>query len=137
MAHTTIHGNLATNPRIYDTDHGKVAQLRVIENPRWRDSEGEWQKGEPEGHNVVVWGADAEHCACLRSGDTVLVEGYSYVETWTDEEGQQRRTTKIRATHIGASLRFVTAIFDRSSEPMGKRTPLRTRTTTIPPTVDQ
>lgn len=128
MARVTIHGNLAADPKLYDTsDGGKVAQVRVIENPRWRGEDGTWHTGEPEGHNVVLWGADAEHSITLRKGDTVLVEGDTYVETWTDDQGQERKTTKVRARHIGISLRYVTALIDRSNEPMGKRTSLRTR----------
>lgn len=136
MAHVTIHGNLAADPKIYDTSAGKVAQLRVIENPRWRSEDGTWHTGEPEAHNVVLWGADAEHSSNLRTGDTVLIEGSTYVETWTDDQGQERKTTKVRARHIGISLRYVTALIDRSGEPMGRRTPVRTRHQ-IEPDVDQ
>lgn len=129
MAHVTIHGNLASDPRFYDTNEGgKVAQLRVIENPRWRDDEGTWHDGDAEGHNVVVFGADAEHSTRLRKGDTVLVEGRTYVDTWTDGEGKERRTTKVRAKHIGVSLRFMAVPMSQPDEPMGRRQRVRTRT---------
>lgn len=128
MAHVTIHGNLAVDPKLYDTnDGGKVAQLRVIENPRWRDENGEWHSGTAEGHNVILFGADAEHSTRLRKGDTVLVEGRTYVDTWTDEEGKERRTTKVRARHIGVSLRFMAVPMSQPDEPMGRRQRVRTR----------
>lgn len=128
MAHITIHGNLASDPKIYGTsDGGKVAQLRVIENSRWRDDEGTWHDGKAEGHNVVLFGADAGHSTHLRKGDTVLVEGRTFVDTWTDDEGQERRTTKVRAKHIGVSLRFMAVPMSQPDEPMGRRQRVRTR----------
>lgn len=129
MAQITIHGNLASDPKLYETEGGgKVAQLRVIENPRWRDDQGTWHTGEAEGHNVVLFGADAGHSTRLRKGDTVLVEGRTYVDVWTDEAGEERRTVKVRAKHIGVSLRFMAVPMAQPDEPMGHRQRLRTRT---------
>lgn len=128
MAHVTIHGNLASDPSLYDTEGGgKVAQLRVIENPRWRDDQGTWHSGEAEGHTVVLFGADAQHSTRLRKGDTLLVEGHTYVDTWTDEQGKERRAPKVRAKHIGVSLRFMAVPMAKPDEPMGRRQRVRTR----------
>ncbi|WP_192498696.1 single-stranded DNA-binding protein [Ornithinimicrobium pratense] len=105
MAHVTIHGTLASDPKILSTGgFREIVLLRVVETLEWYDGEGSRHTGESEHHVVIVSGPDAENSMSLRKGDTVLVEGHSYVGTLTDEAGEEREMTQVSALHIGVSL---------------------------------
>jgi single-stranded DNA-binding protein len=103
MAHITIHGNLDSEPKLHTTAGGrKIAEIRVIETLQWHDGQGASHTSEAGCHTVFVSGADAEHSMLLHKGDTVLVEGQSYVDNSIDEEGGEG--TKVSALYIGVSL---------------------------------
>lgn len=69
MAHVTIHGTLASDPKILSTGgFREIVLLRVVETLEWYDGEGSRHTGESEHHAVIVSGADAENSMSLRKG---------------------------------------------------------------------
>lgn len=121
-----MEANLAADPRVFEVDGRAGVQLRVIETPRLQVADGTWHDAEPIAHTVVAWGSLAENAGhCLRRGDRIVVAGTTYTDTWT-REGEQHEQTKIKATHLGLSLRWW-APQSRADEPMGRRARVRTR----------
>ncbi len=54
-----------------------------------------------EWHRIVVWAKQAESVAnYLSKGRLVLVEGSLQTRKWTDNQGQDRYTTEIRAQRV-------------------------------------
>jgi single-stranded DNA-binding protein len=112
----TVEGNLTGEPVVRtvpaseaDAGERQVANLRIAVNDRVRDEAGEWGNTEPLFYDVAVWGAAAAHTARLSSGDRVMVHGELRVRSYTSSasgEAQLRHSPTIRASMIGASLRY-------------------------------
>ncbi len=96
-----IVGRVTADPQLRTTPGGQsVTTLGVATNRVWTDKNGAKQE-EPEFHNVVLWGRQAEVAAqFLVKGATVLVEGRLRTRSWTDKQGGQRRTTEIMAERM-------------------------------------
>ncbi len=91
-----ILGRLTDAPQLRSTPTGQsVASFSVATNRVWSDKAGARQE-ETEYHNIVVWGRQAEIASqFLVKGSLVLVEGRMRTRSWTDKQGQARKTTEI------------------------------------------
>ena len=96
---TMFQGNLTADPKPlrYTTGGTAVAEFRVLVSHRVKDSNEQWIDAEPTGHNVKVYGrqADAvvEH---LHKGSRVIVIGRTETDVWPDREtGEKRTTTRV------------------------------------------
>lgn len=96
-----ILGNLGRDPELKFTQTGTpVCTLNIATNEKWKDQQGNWQD-KTEWHRVIVWGNTGEACAQhLRKGSSVFVEGGLQTRKWTDQNGQERYTTEIRAFSV-------------------------------------
>ena len=114
--HTTIIGNLVEDPEVRFTNNGiAVANLRVAVTQRVQQ-DGEWRDGDTSFLKVNVWRGQAEHLAdSLGKGDRVMVTGRC-ASALGDPEGDKRSVTEIEADEVGASLKWVTAKVERSSQ---------------------
>ena len=64
-----------------------------------------WKKGddwesESTWHNIEAWGREADKLSNVRKGQPVMVSGRISVENWTDNNGVEKRTTKIVADTV-------------------------------------
>jgi single-strand DNA-binding protein len=111
----TLVGNLTRDPVLRVTAAGlAVAELGVAVNRRWRDNDGE-PKEHTSFFTVIAWRALAEHCAAsLHRGDLVIVSGRAEQRSWQTEAGDRRTTIEIVADDIGPSLRWATAVVERT-----------------------
>ena len=91
-----IVGRLTADPQLRTTTGGQsVTSFSVATNRVWTDKAGLKQE-ETEFHNVVAWGRQAEIASqYLTKGGIVLIEGRIRTRSWTDKQGQQRKTTEI------------------------------------------
>jgi single-strand DNA-binding protein len=112
----TLVGNLTRDPVLRVTAAGlAVAELGVAVSRRWRDHDGD-PKEHTSFFTVTAWRALAEHCAAsLHRGDLVIVSGRAEQRSWQTETGDRRTTIEIVADDIGPSLRWATAVVERTA----------------------
>lgn len=91
-----VLGRLTADPQLRTTTGGQsVTSFSVATNRVWTDKSGTKQE-QVEYHNVVVWGRQAEIATqFLTKGSVVLIEGRLQTRSWTDKQGQLRKTTEI------------------------------------------
>ena len=94
-----IVGNLGRDPEMRSFPSGdQVANVTIATTDRWRDKNTGENKEATEWHRVVFNGRLAEIVGqYLRKGSQVYVEGSLRTRKWTDQSGQERFTTEIRA----------------------------------------
>jgi single-strand DNA-binding protein len=94
---TMFQGHLAADPNLRHTTGGTaVADFRVLVNHRIKNGD-EWIDGEPTGHNVKVYGRQAEQVVeHLHKGSRVIVIGRTETDVWPDREtGEKRTSTRV------------------------------------------
>ena len=98
----TIVGNLGRDPEIRTFPSGdQVANVTIATTDRWKDKETREEKSATEWHRVVFNGRLAEIVGqYLRKGSQVYVEGSLRTRKWTDQSGQERYATEIRANSM-------------------------------------
>lgn len=108
----TVVGRLGGDPTLKSVNGDHVAEFRLASKARRKEGET-WVDGHTNWFSVEAWGGFALHVAAsLRQGDVVVVLGRLKVEQW--ESGERRGTSvKIRADHIGHTLRAGTVAKDR------------------------
>src|SRR3989344_3105259 len=96
-----IVGRLTADPQIRSTASGQqVLSIGVATNRVWYDKNKVKQEA-ADFHNVVIWGKQAEVVSkFLTKGSLIFVEGRLQTRSWTDKQGQSRRTTEVIAERI-------------------------------------
>ncbi|MDR6213455.1 single-stranded DNA-binding protein [Paracidovorax wautersii] len=94
-----IVGNLGRDPEMRTFPSGdQVANVTIATTDRWRDKNTGENKEATEWHRIVFNGRLAEIVGqYLRKGSQVYVEGSLRTRKWTDQSGQEKFTTEIRA----------------------------------------
>ena len=100
-----IIGGLGADPKLTYTAGGiPVCRFNLATDESYTDQNGQRQE-RTEWHRVVVFSKQAEACAnYLHKGSLAFVEGSLTTNKWTDQEGQPRYTTEIKAFNV----RFLT-----------------------------
>ena len=96
-----IIGHLGADPELRYTQSGSpVATLRIATDESYTDKNGNRVEA-VEWHRVIVFQKSAERCnQYLGKGSLVYVEGKLTTRKWTDQKGQERYTTEIRADRV-------------------------------------
>jgi len=94
-------GNLGRDAEMRFTAGGTpVATVSLATTERYNDRDGN-KKEDTQWHRVVIWGKTAESLhEYLTKGKQIYVEGRIQTREWTDKDGNQARTTEIRADRI-------------------------------------
>lgn len=110
----TVVGRLGGDPTLKSVRGDRVAEFRLASKAR-RKVDETWVDTHTNWFSVEAWGDFAAHVAAsLRRGDLVVVVGKLKIEDW--ESGERRGTSvKIRADHIGPTLRTGAVTKDRRS----------------------
>ena len=97
-----IVGNLGRDPEMRTFPSGdQVANVTIATTDRWRDKNTGENREATEWHRVMFTGRLAEIAGqYLRKGSQVYVEGSLRTRKWTDQQGQERYTTEIRADQM-------------------------------------
>lgn len=94
-------GRLGRDPELRYTVTGTpVVNFPLATSDVYTDKDGNRQE-KTEWHKIVVWGKQAETVAnYLGKGRLIYVEGSLQTRKWTDNQGQDRYTTEIRAQRV-------------------------------------
>ena len=93
-------GNLGRDPEVRTfANGGKVCNLRIATSETWRDRASGERKERTEWHSVAIFSEPLAKIAeqYLRKGSKVYVEGKLTTRKWTDNQGQEKYSTEIRA----------------------------------------
>ena len=103
----TIVGNLTADPEVRVTDSGAtLAEIRIAQNKRKRNSDGSWEEGEPMYFQGTVWNDMAENASSsLQKGMRVIVVGRLNYRSWETQEGQNRSVVDLSLIHISEPTR--------------------------------
>lgn len=103
----TLIGRLGSDPELKFTNAGKgVASFSMVTNRNYKDDSGQWQEKETTWYRVTAWDAMAENvCESLTKGDSVIVVGRLFMDTYKDREGNERQSLKVEAYNIGVDLK--------------------------------
>ncbi|MBL8484972.1 MAG: single-stranded DNA-binding protein [Rhodocyclaceae bacterium] len=95
-------GNLGADPETrYAPSGDAICNIRLATTDTWKDKTSGEKKEATEWHRVVFFGRMAEIAGqYLRKGSSVYVEGSLRTRKWTDQNGQDRYTTEIRADEM-------------------------------------
>ena len=95
----TLIGNLGADPEVrYLDGGGVVAQFNVATTEKYTNRSGE-RVEQTEWFRVELWNEQAKVAEqYLRKGNPVYIEGRLRTETWTDKEGKERFSLRVRAT---------------------------------------
>lgn len=121
LAKVEIDGRMAADPELQFLPSGAaLAKFRVATSDRKREGD-QWVDGPPTFISVVCWRDMAENVAeSLHRGDPVFVSGKLEEQTWTDRDGQERKTFQVTADAVGPSLRWASASVNRTSRQQGQ-----------------
>jgi single-strand DNA-binding protein len=91
-------GNLTRDLDIRYTPSGAcVASFGIATSEQWKDKNSGERQERTEFHNIVVFGKLAEICGnYLVKGSQIYCEGSLFTEKWTDKNGTDRYSTKIK-----------------------------------------
>jgi single-strand DNA-binding protein len=91
-------GRLGRDPEVRSFQNGgKVVNLRVATNERWRDKNTGENKERTEWHSVAIYNENLGRIAeqYLRKGSNVYLEGQLETRKWQDQSGQDRYSTEV------------------------------------------
>ncbi len=121
----SFSGNLTADPILHEFKNGsKVCRFDLAQNPRYRDSDGNWQDGTP----IYVTCEARDYLADrvkdnLVRGNPVVVSGILRAQEWEDEKtGKPRRKNIVKVYDIAFDMRYHNieaskAGFDRDNPP--------------------
>ena len=92
-------GRLTKEPELRYTPNGKaVASFTLAVDRQFKNQAGE---READFINIVVWGAQAEHCAnYLSKGKLAAVDGRLQIRSFEGQDGQRRWFTEVVADNV-------------------------------------
>ncbi|WP_018605541.1 single-stranded DNA-binding protein [Uliginosibacterium gangwonense] len=95
-------GNLGRDPETrYAPSGDAICNVTIATTDTWKDKASGERKEQTEWHRVVFFGRLAEIAGqYLKKGSQVYVEGSLRTRKWTDNNGQERYTTEIRADEM-------------------------------------
>jgi len=94
-------GNLGTDPEVRYLESGAtVARISLATSESYKNKNGE-RVDNTEWHDVEMWDGLARVAEqYLKKGDTIYVEGKIKSNVWQDEQGNNRKTIRVRAINM-------------------------------------
>lgn len=94
-------GNLGADPEVKHLEGDKVvANLRLATTETYKDRNGNRMEN-TEWHDLELWDGLARIAEqYLKKGSKIYVEGKIKNDTWQDEQGNNRRRTRIRVNNM-------------------------------------
>jgi single-strand DNA-binding protein len=103
----TLTGTLGRDPELRFTPQGKaVVSLNVVTSKSVKTDDGKWENQEETWWRVTAWEQLAENIAdSLTKGDPVIIVGRSFMDSYTDKDGNERQSLKVNAYNVGVDLK--------------------------------
>jgi single-strand DNA-binding protein len=94
-------GNLGADPEVKYLEGDKaVANIRLATTESYKDKSGN-RVDQTEWHDLEMWDGQAKIAETyLKKGMQIYVEGKIKSDTWQDDQGQNRKRTKIRVINF-------------------------------------
>ncbi len=94
-------GNLGADPEVkYLEGDNVVANIRLATTESYKDRNGN-RVDQTEWHDLELWGPQAKIAEqYLKKGMQIYVEGKIKSDTWQDDQGQNRKRTRIRVLNF-------------------------------------
>jgi single-strand DNA-binding protein len=94
-------GNLGSDPEVRYMDGNRVvANFSLATNESYNDKEGN-RITQTEWHRIEMWDGLAKIAEkYLKKGKLIYLEGKIKTDRWTDKEGNEKFTTRIRANNM-------------------------------------
>jgi single-strand DNA-binding protein len=104
----TIIGRIGTDPEYKNFGGNNILKFRVITSDRRKTDDGRWEDVNTSGWNIVGWNKLAESSKnILEKGQEVIIVGSMKEDSWTDKEGNNRKTTEITASNIAVTMHSI------------------------------
>lgn len=88
-------------------DGTQKAKFRVISSDRRQTQTGDWEDYNVSGWTVVAWGNLATRCINnLVMGMPITVQGHIKEVSWTDQEGNKKKSTETRANDVSIHINY-------------------------------
>jgi len=101
----TLTGRIGQEPDTIAYAGGTGLKLRVATQDRVKNDAGQWEDKDTSWWTIKVWGKLAEQARdVLKKGQEVTITGKMREEQWTDNAGQKRFSTDIKAESISVSV---------------------------------
>ncbi len=134
-------GNLGSDPEVRHLSTGSVvANFNIATSESYTNRNGE-RVTQTEWHRIELWDGLAKVAEqYLKKGNSVYIEGKIRTETWQDNDGNTRTTTRIRAQNMtmlgGKSTTNQEATpYDKPSEQ--PQTPSDNKQADVPPVIEE
>ena len=117
----TIVGNITRDPELKFLNSGQASvKIGVAVSRRWQNRQTQEWEERTSYFDVVSYGPMAENVAnSLAKGSRVLVTGRLEQRSWETPEGDKRYAIEINADEIAPSLRWATAVVNKTPRPEG------------------
>ena len=117
----TVVGNITRDPELKFLNSGQATvRLSVAVNRRWQNRQTQEWEERVSYFEVTGYGPMAENAAnSLTKGTRVIVNGRLEQRSWETPEGDKRSIIEINADEIAPSLRYATAVINKTPRPEG------------------
>jgi single-strand DNA-binding protein len=105
-------GNLGRDPDVRKTNSGdSVVSFSIATTESWRDKATGERKDRTEWHNVVIFNEGLAKIAeqYCKKGSKIYVEGQLQTRSYTDRDGNERRTTEVVLQRFRGELTLLTS----------------------------
>ena len=94
-------GNLGADPEVKRLESGSVvARISLATSESYKDKDGN-KVDATEWHALELWDGLAKVAEkYLKQGDTIYIEGKIKSDKWTDDQGNNRKSTRIRVINM-------------------------------------
>ena len=100
----TIIGRIGTEPEYRNFGNNNIVKFRVITSDRRKNDEGVWEDANTSGWNIAAWNKLAESSKnILEKGQEVIIIGSMKEDSWTDKDGNVRKTTEVTASNVAVT----------------------------------
>lgn len=134
-----ILGNLTADPETRNLPSGgKVVNMTVATNERWRDKNSGEQKERAEFHRVVIFNEGLAKVAeqYLKKGSKVYIEGQLQTRKWQDQSGADKFSTEVVLQSFNSAMTLLDAPSGDSQSRTQERQPARSAGPAFDPQVD-
>lgn len=105
-----IVGNLGRDPEVRTMPSGdRMVTFSVATSETWKDRQSGERREKTEWHNIAIFNEHLVRVAeqYLRKGSKVYLEGAIQTRTYTDRDGNERRTTEIVLPRFRGELQML------------------------------